>query len=446
MSRTALLHSLATALAALAVIVAPVHAAHWTVARVNHTLLTPPAGVTVSEMSGVTYLGPAAGGGHTFLAAMENTKQDSPLKGLLVRFDLSFDSSGAITGVANITQQLINPILDFEGIAYSGPARNSVFLSEENNPGIREVSLATTLNLQTLAPPAVFANFKRSNLGFESLARSQDGTEMWTANEAALTVDGGVATPSAGTTVRLLKMNVSDNTVTNGPQYAYLTEPIHGANTLGSPQNGLSELVVMPDGTLLALERSVAVPPPNPLYLNRIFEADYSAATDVSLGDLASGLAGQAYAPVAKTLVWSGAADGANGMNMEGLALGPRLANGSYVLVGVCDNGDGFSTNAIVAFVATANVSADFNGDGAVDGADFLAWQRGVGKTIGAKHSDGDADRDGDVDAADLAAWKAATSGLARPVAEPAAGAILAPVFTVLAAATARRRAGPFRP
>ncbi|HMP07683.1 MAG TPA: dockerin type I domain-containing protein, partial [Lacipirellulaceae bacterium] len=49
----------------------------------------------------------------------------------------------------------------------------------------------------------------------------------------------------------------------------------------------------------------------------------------------------------------------------------------------------------------------DFNGDDLVDGADFLAWQRGLGTLAPhATRADGDADGDGDVDADDLALWQ----------------------------------------
>ena len=51
---------------------------------------------------------------------------------------------------------------------------------------------------------------------------------------------------------------------------------------------------------------------------------------------------------------------------------------------------------------------ADFNVDGRVDGRDFLAWQRGLGKASGVTLADGDADFDGDVDATDLGLWKSA--------------------------------------
>ncbi|MEM8947100.1 MAG: hypothetical protein AAGD11_18145, partial [Planctomycetota bacterium] len=49
--------------------------------------------------------------------------------------------------------------------------------------------------------------------------------------------------------------------------------------------------------------------------------------------------------------------------------------------------------------------NADFDGSGAVDGRDFLAWQMGFGTSSGALPADGDADNDHDVDGDDLAIW-----------------------------------------
>ena len=51
--------------------------------------------------------------------------------------------------------------------------------------------------------------------------------------------------------------------------------------------------------------------------------------------------------------------------------------------------------------------SADFDGDGDVDGRDFLAWQRGFGIVMpNAVKTDGDADNDLDVDGDDLDVWQ----------------------------------------
>lgn len=410
-----------------------IHAANWSVARVNHSLLTPPAGVTVSEMSGVTYVGPVDGA-HRFIA-VEQTK------GELIRFDVALSDAGAITAVSNIAPIDITPTNDFEGIAYTDATRNSVFLSSENGAGLREISLATGNQLQAVTLPTVFGN-ARPNRSFESLTRARDGASMWIANEQALTVDGSLATAVAGTPVRLLKLNVDGNSVTPGPQFAYQVEPIHGSATFGSPQSGLSDLTVMPDGTLLALERSVAVT--SPIYLSRIYEVNADAATDVSGPPFATGLNGQAFAPVTKELLWSGAVDAGSGQNMEGLALGPKLANGSWLLLGVVDNqngGDPLSNNTIVAFTATPTTSADFDGNGVIDGNDFLRWQRGLGKPAGATKAEGDANRDGAVDEADLELWK----GSFVPAAVPATQTVPEPAATLLLATGAWALVAPSR-
>ena len=71
--------------------------------------------------------------------------------------------------------------------------------------------------------------------------------------------------------------------------------------------------------------------------------------------------------------------------------------------------------------------NADFNGDGVVDGADLLIWQRRLGGPAGALQTDGDANHDGLVDEADLAVWQAqfatAAAALSAGVPEPSAAA-----------------------
>lgn len=55
---------------------------------------------------------------------------------------------------------------------------------------------------------------------------------------------------------------------------------------------------------------------------------------------------------------------------------------------------------------AGALEDADFNVDGAIDGNDFLIWQRNTSLTTGATLAQGDANGDGAVNAADLNIWK----------------------------------------
>lgn len=71
--------------------------------------------------------------------------------------------------------------------------------------------------------------------------------------------------------------------------------------------------------------------------------------------------------------------------------------NAQFLLFALVDN--------VEVNVAAAQEDADFNGDGMVDGTDFLTWQRGFG-TPDAQLADGDANDDGAVDADDLMIWQ----------------------------------------
>jgi hypothetical protein len=54
----------------------------------------------------------------------------------------------------------------------------------------------------------------------------------------------------------------------------------------------------------------------------------------------------------------------------------------------------------------SASHPGDFDSDGDVDGADFVAWQTNFPTVSGATRAGGDADGDGDVDGADFVVWQ----------------------------------------
>ncbi|MCC6322407.1 MAG: esterase-like activity of phytase family protein [Phycisphaerales bacterium] len=314
---------------------------------------------TIAGLSGITFrgTGAASGSGGEFIAAMDNSNR-------LVRLQVGFDANAGIASVAVIGGLTLAESHDHEGIAYTGAAADSVFLSEEEGPAIREFSLADGSLIRTVTVPAVFAN-RRANFGFESLSLGNPDGNLWTANEEALSVDGPISSSANGSLVRLQRF--SRGLLAADGQYAYLTEPWHGGSLSGA-RSGVSDLVVLPNGRVLALERSLAFNLAG-LFQSRIYEIDFAGATDTSTSP---GLPAHPFTAVTKRALWTG-----NANNLEGLCLGPRVATNAYALVGVVDDGDPISINSVVAFALSGGVcAADTDRDGVVsiqDLFDFLA-------------------------------------------------------------------------
>jgi len=293
------------------------------------------AGTAPTELSGLTWVP----GTSEYLAISD----DLPT---LHRLAVAIDpvsgaiTSAATTGALALTRAdgtALPASRDLEGVALAAGGA-SVWVSDEGGMKIREHSLATgrtQTEIGTASDPAlaVFAN-RRTNLGWESLARATDTGLLWTANEEALSVDGASGQGAGSTRVRLQAIAPSG---ASAGQWAYVTGSGIVPGAIGNTNNGVSDLVALPGGQLLVLERSAGlVAYPDLDFRNRIYLVDFSGATDVTaLALLGSG----GFTSVSKTLLWEGLF---GDDNFEGLALGPLLANGDRSLVLVSDDGAGF--------------------------------------------------------------------------------------------------------
>src|SRR5690606_33311456 len=65
-----------------------------------------------------------------------------------------------------------------------------------------------------------------------------------------------------------------------------------------------------------------------------------------------------------------------------------------------------FGRGLRVGYINPPTTAGDFDGDGDVDGADFVVWQTNFPKSTGGTLATGDADADGDVDGADFVVWQ----------------------------------------
>lgn len=265
------------------------------------------------ELSGLTWAG-----GERYYAVSDDD-------GRLFQLGIAVDpTSGAIRrgvvgGVVSLPQAN-----DLEGVAM-GPDGSTVLVSDEVGPALREYRLADGRLLRSALVPPLFTASLRHNLGFEGLARDAHGA-LWTANEDALKVDGPTSSSSAGSLVRLQRF---DADLRPAGQWAYGLDPVDGQMVLPGRGTGLSELVALADGRLLALERSLGI---GGLRI-RLYEVDVSAATDISA---LPSLLDAHVLPAKKQLLWerSSMRD-----NFEGAALGPPLADGSRSLLLVSDDG-----------------------------------------------------------------------------------------------------------
>lgn len=322
----------------------------------------------VTGMSGVVYVGqsPVPSIAHRFAAAMDNSNR-------VVFIDVVFNPTGSMIAASLSGGLTLSESHDHEGIALGPACSNTFILSDETagspaSPMLREFDRISGTFIRAWTPPTVFTN-ARANFGLESLTRSPMGDVLWSANEEALTVDGPVSTQSNGTVVRITRWRISGDAITPTAQYAYETQPIHGGAIAGS-RSGLVDLAALPDGRLIALERSFALA--GMLFQSRVYELDFAGASDVSA--MTGGLIGQTYTRVSKRLLWSGSA-----ANLEGLCLGPPLGEseeGRYVLLGVVDDADPLSQNTIVAFElgGVEPTPHDVDSDGAINTEDEYRW------------------------------------------------------------------------
>lgn len=244
--------------------------------------------------------------------------------------------------------------LDPEGIALS--PHQSVFISSEGitRQGIpafvAEFDLKTGLRRRSLTVPERYlpnppeAELRQGivdNLGFEPLTLNPEGDRLFTATESALIQDAD-ATDSEPMRSRLLHYWVGEPESFLVSEHLYLLDPVPA----GAIANGLVELTSIDSGGhFLSLERSYS-PLTNPGA--QIFQVATGGANDISqFQSLKSPLNG--VRSVQKRLLLDLSQLRIPLGNLEGMALGPRLKDGTQSLLLVSDNN--FNTEQATQFL-----------------------------------------------------------------------------------------------
>lgn len=318
--------------------------------------VTAPDGTAIPlvGLSGITWLGDDA-----WAAAMDNSDK-------MVTLSIELDDDGQPAGTKRVAVVKASARHDYEDIAPCPPALQQriarrlekrgeaapgtcVLVCEEDTPAVRGLSLSDGRLLGAVPLPEI-AKTCRPNRGLEALAVDPDGLRVWTANEEALAADGSAARRGIGTLVRLMEITLptdaaaGDAAARADRQFAYRVDPPHEMVTVldGELLSGVVALVALGEGRLLVLERSAGkgLPP----FENRIYLVDTAAANDATLP--ATPAEKRPEGVVAKQLLWKDSL----GCNMEGLAVGPRLADGGRALVGIADNGHSGGPSKLIFF------------------------------------------------------------------------------------------------
>ncbi|MBL8352345.1 MAG: esterase-like activity of phytase family protein [Burkholderiaceae bacterium] len=266
------------------------------------------------------------------------------------------DGNGlAFNGKAPATGGVLGNSLDPEGLVVN-PRNGNFLVSDEYGPSLLEFDRNGRLvrrytvpdnlvprvgaTVDYLSTPPTLISGREPNRGLEGLAISPDGRYAFAMLQDGTIQDGWT---SSGRPLhsRIVKFDTSTGKAV--AQYAYRLQ--------GSGQGrGISALVAINDHEFLVLERNnrgVGVPDANLASPDKkVFQIDLSAATDVTGLDLND--AGTGFTAVTKTatpfldLAAAGTLQAALGNvspeKWEGLAIGPKLADGSFLMLAGTDN------------------------------------------------------------------------------------------------------------
>ncbi len=274
-----------------------------------------------------------------------------------VQQTIVFKNAGkAFNGFAPNPTSTLGNAFDPEGIVIN-PNNGNLLVSDEYGPSLYEFDRNGNLVRQFTTPSNItprntstsIANFagdtgnnagKRTNRGFEGLAISPDGQFSFAMLQSAMLDEGG----GNGVYNRIVKFdNATGQSV---GQYAYKME--------GSSQGrGISALVALNSNEFLVLERNnrgVGVDSTLDAPNKKVFSINLTGATDVTGIDLNE--VGATFTTVNKntTPFIDLAADtpflgGRSPEKWEGLAIGPQLADGTYMLLAGTDNDYSISQN-----------------------------------------------------------------------------------------------------
>ena len=302
---------------------APLYAQHL----VMHEQKSFPEQVPAGGYSGICWLG-----GDEYAVVSDNSKNDG-----FYLFHITLDEKGEIKDVRNEGfKGDVQEGRDNEGIVYNSRTKR-ILISGEIDNQVREYRLNGKRTGRKLNMPARFAKATRA-YGLEALAYNAVTRRYWTTSESTLKEDGKQANAVNGVKNRLRLQSFYES-LQPAQQFCYEMDAPTSEYAAMRYAFGVSALTALDDGRLLVLEREFFVPESKvgAFVNNKIYEVNPDRASAIPLNGT---LRGKKPLPKKLFAEWTtsiGLLDFSLA-NYEGMCLGPRLADGSQVLVLVSDS------------------------------------------------------------------------------------------------------------
>ena len=287
--------------------------------------------VPKGNYSGLTWLG-----GDRYAVVSDKTAQSG-----FFLFRIEIDSvSGDIKEVVNDGFQSSGEAnKDEEGIAFF-PKDSTLLISREADNRILEYDMNGKLTGRELAIPSIFSTATPA-YSFEALTYNAHTHRFWTTSESTLKPDGQQANATNQVKNRL-RFQSFDDSFAPQEQYAYLMDVAENNPSASNYAMGVPAMTALDDGKLLVLEREFLVTSSKigSFVENKIYCVDPTQSISISQEKELD--TDSPY--MQKTLIaaWKTSLGllRQNLANYEGMCLGPRLADGSQVIVLCADSQD----------------------------------------------------------------------------------------------------------
>lgn len=288
-----------------------------------------PKDIPAGNYSGITYIGDSV-----YAVVSDKSQQDG-----FFLFKIALDSiTGDVLHVENLGfRGDTDKNGDMEAVTYV-PSSKTLYVTRETDNTIKEYAMDGHLMRRLPSVPAVYQR-DRGNYGLLSLSFNELTQTFWTCNEGTLLGDGEQATATNGVRNRLRLQSFSAD-FQPLHQYAYLMDAPEANRKAYLYGMGVAEVTALDDGCVLVLEREFYTPPSKlgAFVNNKLFLVHPQEGVPIDGADSLN--AAMPYLKKRLVTKWTTHLSLFHHdiANFEGMCLGPKLSDGSRVLVLVSDS------------------------------------------------------------------------------------------------------------